>query len=315
MEKQLYIIAHIGSGGSNGKKMLDLLIENCNKKNISYILKVSEFKGHTIQLIEEMSNIIDTKFQRLIVIGGDGTLNEAVNGLKKINSDIPVAYLPAGTGNDFAREIGITKDVDKFLDSLLNLENPTNLEILELKDLKTNNTTCSINSVGFGIDALIVYLTSHSDKKKILKKLGLGSLSYFVYIFEAVKKHNNFNIQITKSDGQILEYKNVLIAAMMNHPFFGGGIKIDPLSSSNNNEIGIVIANNIKFMDLIKIVPRILFHGDHFEKYKKIFRISDNSFTIKIENPQYMQIDGETFGLSEYNLSIKLTSHNFWVCK
>ncbi|MBC2575172.1 diacylglycerol/lipid kinase family protein [Peptostreptococcus canis] len=314
MNIDLSIVVHKGSGGNTGEKVLNQLIEVCNKKEIKYDIHVSEYRGHTIKLVQNIANNI-RKNERLIIIGGDGTLNEAVNALKQIKSNVPIAYIPGGTGNDFARELKITKNMDFYIDSLNSLSSPNTLEIIKCRNLKNNTEIYSINSIGFGIDALIIYLASSGDKKNLFKKIGLGKLSYFVYLFEAIKKHKKFDIEIIKSDGNILNYSNALISIITNHPFFGGGIKIDPLSSSNNHELGLVIANNIKITDLIKIVYRIITHGDHFEKYDKIFRISDNEISIKINQNQYMQIDGEKSEPQIHELHFSISTHPFWICR
>lgn len=307
---KINIVSHIGAGGNTGKKTLKSLLEYCDKKSISYAVNISEYKGHTIELVKKLS----TEDEKLVLIGGDGTLHEAVNALKIIGSKKPIAYLPSGTGNDFARELKITSNPERFIDSLLELESPEELEIIKFTNLNSGNVGYSINSIGFGIDAMIIYLSSINTGKSILKKIGLGKLSYLHYIVSAVKKHKNFDV-VLEINNEEYRFGNCLLALVTNHPYFGGGVKIDPYSTSNNNELGFVVANEIKFIDLVMILYRILKFGDHFEKYEKIKRIGSTSMIVRTRVPQYIQADGESQSPEVISMKFELEKYPFWICR
>lgn len=191
---------------------------------------------------------------------------------------------------------------------------PEQLEIIKYENCNTNEIGYALNSIGFGIDALIIYLSSIDSNKTLLKKIGLGKLSYLRYVFSAIKKHKNYGVEIT-SNGKIYKYTDSMLTLITNHSFFGGGIKIDPLSKSNNHEIGIVVTKDIRFIDFLKIIIRIIMYGDHFEKFDKISRISSNNLTLTVDSKQYMQTDGETHIPEKFKINFSLDKHPFWICR
>lgn len=305
------IVAHTGSGGNHGQKSLDNITGYLDKINADYSVYISKYKSHTVELIKNIHN----EDAKLIIIGGDGTLNESINALKEVNSTQPIAYFPSGTGNDFCREIGITTDAKNFIDDLIELNIPTELEIIKYENLNNKSIHYAVNSVGFGIDALVIYLSSISSSKSFFKKIGLGKLTYLSYIFGALKKHKNYNISLSDINGNNYEFKDSMLTLITNHPYFGGGIKIDPLSKSNNGELGVVVTENIRMIDFIKIITRVLSKGDHFEKYEKIKRLSTKKITLSTDTLQYMQADGEMNEPQKYNIEFSLSSYPFWICK
>lgn len=92
----IYILVHKGAGSSRGTKVLGKLLDVCSKKNIVASVFVTEYKGHAISLIQEIDRQIENDPEkRLVVIGGDGTLHEAINGLQSISSrhQLPIFQL------------------------------------------------------------------------------------------------------------------------------------------------------------------------------------------------------------------------------
>ena len=83
------------------------------EREVSYEARFTEYTGHAKKLAEQIANL--SRPCTLGVLGGDGTLNEVINGLAETDfSHITLGYLPTGSGNDFARALNLSCDVEKF---------------------------------------------------------------------------------------------------------------------------------------------------------------------------------------------------------
>lgn len=116
----------------------------------------------------------------MIVIGGDGSLNEILNGIKTSNHpETPITYLPAGSGNDFARAAHLSKKPEELVNRLLqNLDyHPVDCGKF-ISSLKNNRPYYFVNNFGIGFDAFVIYSSNHQKMKEKLNKLHLGNLIY-----------------------------------------------------------------------------------------------------------------------------------------
>ena len=309
----LVIIVNIKSGSLTGKKILGDLLTACAEKNIPYEVHISEYAGHTTTLVQEFVDK-DIVNKRIVVIGGDGTLNEAVTGLKQIEADIPLAYFPAGTGNDFSRALEIERDANNFLE-LLEEATIHEVEILSYKNFATNDSGFALNSLGIGFDALICQLTNSSKSKGSLNKFGLTKLSYVRNIIQAFKQKENFSAVITTNHTDSYHYDNILLLDLMNHPYFGGGIKFDPESLPNNHEIGIVVAHSVMAKEFMQVFPRILGNGNHFGVTESLTRIPATTVRIQTNHGQLIQRDGEIYQPEKIDIEVQLDTQKFWLTK
>ncbi|MGN8982957.1 diacylglycerol/lipid kinase family protein [Enterococcus villorum] len=118
MNFHYYLLVNQAAGSGTGKKVAEKIIPLLEQKKLTYSIYYSEYKGHDAQIAEELAKKTliawteevqeqDNIFPLLVVIGGDGTLHQVLNTFYHLGVDFPVAYIPAGSGNDFARGIGL----------------------------------------------------------------------------------------------------------------------------------------------------------------------------------------------------------------
>lgn len=308
--KSVSILAHLNAGGSHGRGAVAKLQAACNKQNIAYKLYISKYPKHTPKLIQEIvAENKNNNYNRIVVVGGDGTLNEAISGLVELKNSEPISYFPSGTGNDFARSLSLTNDEDKFITNLFSTE-VTELEFIKAEDRYNDIDFVALNGLGIGFDALIANL--NDKNKNSYNKVKLGQLSYLSKIIDAFKKRETYSAEIIVNN-KVYKFENILFSSFMKNCYFGGGIKIDPFSAKNNGEIGLVLAHHIKVRDIIKLLPHILFTGNHFDKSDKLTRISGEEFVIKIKEQQFIQADGEVSRLDNINLKLQLQKYPFYL--
>src|SRR5512133_2376526 len=113
-QKEWLVIVNPNAGNGKGEKDWNKIAEFLEKENVSYTVKFTERKGHAIQIT---LGAISEGYRKFITVGGDGTLNEVVNGVftsKNCSSnEISLSLIPVGTGNDWGRMFGIPLDYEK----------------------------------------------------------------------------------------------------------------------------------------------------------------------------------------------------------
>ena len=299
------------SGGGNGKQQFDCLINYCLKNNITFSTYLTQYAGEMIEIIPRIIQNL-TSEHKIIIIGGDGTLNEAISALIQCNQEIPVAYLPAGTGNDFAREMTLTYDIPTFIKHLYN-ETIKNLEIISYHEKLSHKKGIAINSLGFGIDAAICQLNTIQAKSQ-KKRFGLNKLSYLTPIIDAFKNHQEFQASIQVDDEPIQIADKNLLVGLFNHSYFGGGIQFVPTAKQNSHHFEVVVARDVTTKVILKAFPFILWNKQHFERFPNhLMKQTATKACIKIQQPILMQTDGEVTSFEAVDLEAELTTYPIYL--
>ena len=305
------IIANPHSGAGMGMKQFNLLIQYFNDHSLSYSSHLTHYAGEVYQIIKKILPALNAN-HRIIIIGGDGTLNEAIATFIKFQKSIPISYLPAGTGNDFSREMNFTNDIPTFIERLNN-EMISTLELISYNEKLSHTCGIALNSLGFGIDAAICQLNTLKSKKQ-KSKLGLNKLSYLTPIINAFKNHKEFqaSIQINNEPVQVSD-KNLLVG-LFNHSYFGGGIRFVPTAKQNSHNFEVVVARDVTTPTILKAFPFILWNKQHFERFPKhLIKKTATTASIKIEQPILMQTDGEFYSFEEVELDAKLITYPIYL--
>lgn len=214
------------------------------------------------------------KEDKIIIIGGDGTLNRIVNQIDGFNV-LPEAYIyKAGSGNDFIRTVKVNKnlaDIKPYIKKLPTLYVNGKVEKF-------------INGAGVGLDGLVCYKV---NKSKAVK----NKSNYFKNAVSSFFNYKPVAGKITV-DGKTWEEKKLWFATAMFSSYFGGGMKLAPKKKRTENNLELVIVRNIPKWLLVLVFPTI-YLGWHpiFKKYVKFYR--GNDITVEFEKPSYLQRDGE----------------------
>ena len=196
---------------SRGKgKSVGIWLENeCLKRNLDFDLTYTIKPGDAKDIAAKSIG----KFEKVVAVGGDGTLQEVING--SINSKSINGIIPVGTGNDFVRAAKIPIDPAKALDLLI--EGNTNLI-----DVGKINNLVFHNGVGIGFDAIVV------DESLKIKNLR-GQAVYLLAIFKSLKNYKAPLIQLNYNNNSITN--KFLLITVGNGISLGGGIKLTPFAS------------------------------------------------------------------------------------
>ena len=300
------VVNPAGASGRTGKKFQKLIpiLDSCEHEvEIHY-----STREHGIgAILKEITSDDTSEDIYIILMGGDGTLNEAVNGMDHIER-IHLGYLPAGSGNDLAKSLGLSSDkLDEQLLRILKLEDCRTMDIGEIIYGATTEALFGQAAIGYvdeegrihrrfhdstglGFDAAICQAADASRYKTLLNKLGIGKL---IYIFNAIKLIFSMKpARITvECDGTKTTYDRTMLFVCMNNNYEGGGFKFCPEAVNNDGILDTCIATPAKNMDFFKIFPTA-YDGSHI-KFDAIHMGRGREIHVTSDSFEWVHTDGE----------------------
>lgn len=312
----LHIIANPFSGSGNGHKTLTTTKNYLTQQNVPFHIYETHYAGHEKELVKTLvkealtdwEHQADT-FPLLTVIGGDGTLHQVLNAIQDY-PNIPIAYIPGGSGNDFARGAGIPLNTKQAIDNIIQLDIPKSINLLQAMD-EDNKTLSVLNNVGIGLDAFIVSTANQSAAKKRLNQYGLGSLSYLFAAIKVLFQQKSFPIAFTLDNKETISFDKAYLCTTTNHPYFGGGIALDPTASLLDDEFSLVIVEKINLFKIIFLAMQLL-NKKHLGS-KHVHHFKGKSLNISSIAPEHGQVDGEALGQRSYQLQFELKERLMWI--
>lgn len=285
----MYIfIVNLGAGGGRGKRVFHAIKESETYQSIKSISYETKYKGHAEELVRKAIKEYSAKITAVIVIGGDGTLYEVVNGLE--NEKVPLGFIPGGSANDFARGCSINKNPVSVLKQIVNKEyqlpywTGTYKVDSEVGRVFTNN-------IGFGFDAQIAQKANNSRYKKSLNKFRLGKITYIFALIQVLLNYKPFDIELIV-DNKKRFISRCWMVTVTNHPFYGGGMKIIPESKIEPDFLPVLLIHSISKWKLLFVFITV-FKGKHVG-FKEVELLKVTHLTIKNINEMAYQVDGET---------------------
>lgn len=237
------------------------------KENIIKTLENEEYEIYETKAPKEATEIA-SRFKNeentiVYSVGGDGTLNEVVNGIAE--GKCKLGIIPTGSGNDFYRTLKEAQTENVRL------------------DLGKVNGRYFINISSVGMDA-----ETCNNANKIKSKIKLHSSYYLALIHTFLTfKSKSLKLKIDKN----VYAGDYIIAAICNGKYYGGGFKIAPVASFDDNQFDIYLVSKAGKLKLIKILLALL-KSEH-EKYNEVRKYTGKNITITSENNLIVNIDGE----------------------
>jgi len=252
----------------------------------SFEHEYTEGVGHAIELARDA---VVQGYRYLVAVGGDGTVNEVANGILSSEEagDMALGIISTGTGSDFVRSAGISRQYPGACSSLTGQQKlRIDVGLVEYISNGEPMRRFFINAAGIGFDAAAVETT-----ERMPKNIG-GTIPYLAGLLRTLVGYNNK--QITLGVGDSIEQKRVLSVTVSNGNFFGGGMHIAPEASLNDRLLDLVVIGDIGKFDLLKSLPMVYkgTHGDH----PKVSMEKTTEITVESEERIPVQADGEVIG-------------------
>ncbi|MFD1038184.1 diacylglycerol/lipid kinase family protein [Virgibacillus byunsanensis] len=223
----------------------------------------------------------------VIVIGGDGTLHEVINGLC---NRLPVSFIPGGSGNDFARGCSI-KGSPMYIFRQIITEQLQIPYWCGTYQMDNDKDRLFVNSMGFGFDAEIARHANESNYKKVLNRLGLGKISYVIALIYVLMHFKPFSLGMER-EGEKCIIHDCWMVTLTNHPFYGGGMKIIPDATIQPNEFPVLIIRGISKWKVLGFFLTV-FVGKHIN-FKEVELFTTSTLTIHSNDTLWYQVDGQT---------------------
>ena len=264
-----------------------------------YSVAMTEAPGHARTLAAEAA-MQGTKF--IIACGGDGTISEVANGIMDSNSAAELGVLPAGTGSDFRRSIGVPANVAAAARALRNGRTKIvdAVRVAFINDKRERETRYSVNVASFGLSTKVLDHASSGEAKKWLpgftpRKLG-SKLSYAAATVQTTLAASPADV-LVQIDGEAERRLRVAEFCVANARYYGGAMKIAPDAKLDDGYFDVVTIGDASSFRLLTNAPRLYFGAHlrmsevtHALAKQVIARSADKDKQVRVE------LDGEVVG-------------------
>lgn len=290
--RKIKIIYNPSSGRQVIQKNIPELIYILQKNNY-YVDAFSTKKKY--DATEEASKACKNNYDIIIAIGGDGTVNEIINGIMPNTHRPKLAIYPAGTINDFASFLKIPKSVEEFAKIIME-------EKTTATDIGLGGDRYFLNVAAAGLLTDVAYKVS-TEAKTVLGK--------FAYYLEGIKEFPRqiFNpIKVKMRIENLEQEREILFFLLTNSPFVGGFKYIAPDASINDGKFDLLIVERSQFIDVATIFIKVL-TGNH-TNHPNLQYIQVDSFSIESEEDINVDLDGELGGRLPMKFEVKKAAIN-----
>jgi diacylglycerol kinase (ATP) len=255
------------------------------------VLETSE-RGHAEQLA---AGATDRGHDRVIAVGGDGTIQEVLNGLVASGHGpdggaAELGIVPAGRGNDVARGVGISPN-----DPMASLPVAAGDRTQPLDVGKATDERGTVRyfgaAGGVGFDAQVAW-TMAVDRKAWMR----GEAGYFLATLNELRRYRNRDLRVTlRGDGDDrVVVQRCLFIAFANGPFYGGGMQICPGASTNDGWLDICIVGDLSRLEALRELPGI-YKARHVNN-PRVEIVPVRGLRIEGDGQTRVHLDGEPFG-------------------
>ncbi len=272
MERALFIYNPL-SGDHSMVNKLDFLVEKFQEKNIV----VQFYRLHGIRDKNLTALIQRKEFDRVIISGGDGTINSIINLLMKNDVNVPVGVIPSGTCNDFARCLNLPNSLNENLDIIL-AGNTIDVDVGLINENKYFLSTCA------GGLFVNVSFSTHNELKK-----NFGPFAYYLKALSEVKNIKSFKLRIETEDGVVEE--DSLLFLILNGKHAAGFSNIIKEADLSDGLMDIVIVKSCSHIDLASLFFKVLSSDSLNDKH--VAKLTAKSCTITSNTEVGITVDGE----------------------
>lgn len=289
MNKAL-VIFNPNAGRGRGQKRVQEVRDALDAAGVPYESVISEDRGHAIELAHRAAL---AGRELIVAAGGDGTINEVVNGLMEAATEgaamARLGIMPIGSGNDFAGSLGIPLDLRQAAEKLKRGE-------LRAVDIGLVNGRYFDNNVGVGFEAMI---NIEAHKMTWLR----GQVLYLTAVFRALVSFPFPTVTIDL-DGRQIKDKSILMISVGNNPRIGGGFPITPDAVPDDGEMDICIVDAIPRAKILQLLPKAMKGTHRNEPEVELARFTH--LVIESEQSLPVHADGEILWNDAHRVEVQV---------
>ena len=267
-----YVINPV-AGKRKSVEFIPQIKEMANKRGQEACIYITEGPGDAAK---KAAAAVSEGCKVVVAVGGDGTVNEVVNGIAE--SGVVMGVIPTGSGNDFARTLGIPLDFEGALECVLQ-------GVTRAVDVGLINGKRFVNVASVGFDSQVL-LETYKIKKRIR-----GALAYPLGVLKTLAGYRPFDIEIETAETTIR--KQALLVAVANGVYYGGGMKIAPEAVADDGLFDVCLVEDMPRFRILRLFPTI-YSGRHISR-PEVEYFRTGRIKIKCEGG-YINSDGEIIG-------------------
>lgn len=268
--------------------------ENLIISKLDTVINIHQQAGYIIvpyrikkdqSILDALIDIKDGDYSYILVAGGDGTVDSVVNAMAKSGISLPIAILPVGTANDFAKFLGIPFDISKACKQIIN-SNVTTV------DLGSINDKYFVNVASTGL------FTDVSQKTDVNLKNTIGKLAYYLKGIEELPNFRRLKVKIKSKE---VLFEGEMYFLLVFNGKTAGNFNLATKSDATDGRLDVIVFKAIPVYELIPLFIKVL-RGEHLESENVLYFKTDNLF-IECNEDIVTDIDGEKG--PEFPLEIK----------
>lgn len=304
-----YIIVNPASRSGRGKKYWNRLEPYLKSTAVPYTVFFSSYSGQIREIMYTLTkDLTDASSPiHVIILGGDGSINEALQGVKSFDK-LLLSYIPTGSSNDFARDLGISKDPVVAMKRLL--EQPTRRQLdigcVEYRDCRFENAAMQKRyfavSCGLGYDAAVCAEVMQSKMKDLFNRFKLGKLTYLFIALKQLYNTKAVSGELSLEGCDTTVINRLLFLCGMIHRFEGGGFMFAPDADDHDGILDLCSVSNVSKLKVLRVLPTA-FKGKHF-RFPEVSDYHVSSYTLTMNSPMWLHTDGEILAMTD---SVKVT--------
>lgn len=282
------------AGNGRGARMIPLLKQRLDAAGSPYEIRQTHRAGEAVELTR------DAQGEVIIAVGGDGTINEVANGMA---ADKVLGIIPAGSGNDLIKSLGIP---GKPLEALACLLDGKIVEI-DLGRVQCGGMSAEgrenvmsdrlfTNGVGIGFDASVAIKKGEISYLK-------GTAVYVLAVFQTLRTYKAPTFSL-RTNGYPATEKQLLLAAIGNGRCAGGGFYLTPEADPSDGLLDVTLIDNVPIRTILHLMPRVM-RGKHLG-HPVVKSLRSNHIVMESETPFNVHADGEIVGRGVNHVEVNI---------
>jgi len=290
----IHFIINPHSSSGSGLSIWQSLKPILQVSHISYTAHLTEYPGHAIRLAGEITSEAAADECRLAIVGGDGTLNEVLNGAH-LSSDVIFHYIPTGSGNDFARGMRLPVNPEKAMAHVLNPRSVHTLDYGTAQYGEGQHERRFVVSCGIGFDAAVCHNISYSRLKKLLNRMHLGKVAYLLIGIKQILQCKMINGTLTVDGEDPIPLENTVFISCHNLAYEGGGFPFAPDALPDDGWLDLCVVTAGSRLRFTYLLLRSVLGGRH-KTCKGVILRRIRQASIHLDKPLPVHTDGEVMG-------------------
>jgi diacylglycerol kinase (ATP) len=282
--KKLKLIANPASGTHRSRRIAAQVVELLGKRNIAFDLEFTTAPKHAAEIAVRSCR----DFDAIVAIGGDGTVHEIAGAI--LDCKTPLGIIPAGSGNDLIKSLGIPNDVRLAVDILA-------AGRTRVIDAGTINGLCFVNVVGIGFDAAVNH-NSHG-----LRWPASGPLRYVLALITTLGTYHALPLAVTIDGSRTTQ--DLFLLTIGNGTTCGGGFRLTPHAKLDDGLLDVTFVKPISVPRLLWHMPKV-FQGtlDRVVRYASMQQV--RRLRVESSLPVPVHVDGEIYRGDTSRLDIEI---------